>query len=186
MPRFYFVPIASALCFLSNSIFSSTFLTVRLRFVNYVREKIPVKKHYHNPKENMTMANEGKVDLAQTITGTVQSLSGLAVAQITALDKGIQTLTPTIENMNKNLAGVLETGAKTVTETLNSLSEPLNTLVATMGDVAVKGIETVGGWGWKAAETVGFVGNNMLSVVQSAVGTVGSAVSSVLPIGKKL
>ncbi|MCG8342191.1 MAG: hypothetical protein MI684_05070 [Chlorobiales bacterium] len=134
----------------------------------------------------MTMANEGKVDLAQTITGTVQSLSGLAVAQITALDKGIQTLTPTIENMNKNLAGVLETGAKTVTETLNSLSEPLNTLVATMGDVAVKGIETVGGWGWKAAETVGFVGNNMLSVVQSAVGTVGSAVSSVLPIGKKL
>ena len=132
------------------------------------------------------MANEGKVDLAQTITGTVQSLSGLAVAQITALDKGIQTLTPTIENMNKSLAGVLETGAKTVTETLNSLSEPLNTLVATMGDVAVKGIETVGGLGWKAAETVGFVGNNMLSVVQSAVGTVGSAVSSVLPIGKKL
>lgn len=132
------------------------------------------------------MANEGKVDLVQTISGTVQGLGNLAVAQITAMDKGIQTLMPSIENMNKSLTGTLETGAKTVTETLNSLSEPINTLAATAGDIAVKGIEAIGGAGWKAAETVGAVGNNVLSVVQSAVGTVGNAVSSVLPIGKKL
>jgi len=132
------------------------------------------------------MSNEGKVDLAKSVSSTAQNLGELAVAQITAVDKGIQNLQPSIDNLNTSLTGVLETGAKTVTDTMNSLSEPLNSLITTFGDIAVKGVETIGGAGWKLAETVGAVGNTILSTAQSVIGTAGNFITSVLPIGKKI
>jgi len=132
------------------------------------------------------MSNEGKTDLVQTVSDTVQNLGELAAAQITAVDKGIQNLQPAIDNLNTSLTGTLETGAKTATDTMNSLSEPLNSLIKTCGDIAVKGVETIGGAGWKLAETVGAIGNTVLSTAQSILGTAGNLITSVLPIGKKI
>ena len=139
------------------------------------------------------MATEGKVDLTQSINDTVQNLGNLAVSSISAIDKGLQNMQPSIETLNKSMTGMLETGAKTATDVMNNLSDPLNNIVSAAGDTAAKGIETVSGVAGQALEIVGSAGNSAISIAQSAVGTVGSAVgaageavSSVLPVGKKI
>ena len=132
------------------------------------------------------MATEGTNDTVKALSSLLENLGNLAAAPIIAVDNSLQTLMPSIETTGKTVGELFERSAKTLNDSVENLSTPLNSIVASLGELATSGIKAVSATGWQVAETVGYVGNNVLSAVQSAAGTIGDTVTSILPVGKKI